>query len=122
MAGTDFNYKLTNDLKFSFQNGVNLTIAMGSLFKGGFNTTDGVNFGLVSSAGSYFENAGDITPTDKLVFGFNNTNGIDNGGYNISASGAPGTAVPEPFTIIGSIIGGTSAFRMRKKLAAAAKK
>jgi hypothetical protein len=31
---------------------------------------------------------------------------------------APGssTAVPEPFTIIGSIIGGTAAFRMRKKL------
>ncbi|WP_310423469.1 hypothetical protein [Chamaesiphon sp. VAR_48_metabat_135_sub] len=28
------------------------------------------------------------------------------------------TAVPEPFTIIGSIIGGTAAFRMRKKLKA----
>ncbi|MCY7337684.1 MAG: PEP-CTERM sorting domain-containing protein [Chamaesiphon sp.] len=26
------------------------------------------------------------------------------------------TAVPEPFTIIGTIIGGTAAFRMRKKL------
>jgi hypothetical protein len=29
---------------------------------------------------------------------------------------APTTAVPEPFTVIGSIIGGTAAFRMRKKL------
>jgi hypothetical protein len=28
------------------------------------------------------------------------------------------TAVPEPFTVIGSIIGGTAAFRMRKKLKA----
>jgi hypothetical protein len=27
-----------------------------------------------------------------------------------------GTAVPEPFTVIGSLIGGTAAFRMRKKL------
>jgi hypothetical protein len=33
---------------------------------------------------------------------------------SISANAA--TAVPEPFTIIGSIIGGTAAFRMRKKL------
>jgi hypothetical protein len=33
---------------------------------------------------------------------------------SISATAA--TAVPEPFTIIGSIIGGTAAFRMRKKL------
>ena len=31
------------------------------------------------------------------------------------------TAVPEPFTIIGTIIGGTAAFRMRKKLKAVAK-
>ena len=30
------------------------------------------------------------------------------------------TAVPEPFTIIGTIIGGTAAFRMRKKLKAIA--
>jgi hypothetical protein len=28
------------------------------------------------------------------------------------------TAVPEPFTIIGTLIGGTAAFRMRKKLKA----
>lgn len=34
---------------------------------------------------------------------------------------ATATAVPEPFTIIGSIIGGTAAFRMRKKLKATAK-
>jgi hypothetical protein len=31
------------------------------------------------------------------------------------------TAVPEPFTVIGSIIGGTAAFRMRKKLKAGTK-
>ena len=32
-----------------------------------------------------------------------------------------GTAVPEPFTIIGTLIGGTAAFRMRKKLKMVAK-
>ncbi len=30
----------------------------------------------------------------------------------------PATAVPEPFTVIGTLIGGTAAFRMRKKLKA----
>ena len=37
---------------------------------------------------------------------------IPNGAYSLAT-----TAVPEPFTIIGTIIGGTAAFRMRKKLA-----
>ncbi len=35
--------------------------------------------------------------------------------------GSDPTAVPEPFTIVGSLIGGTAAFRMRKKLQAADK-
>jgi hypothetical protein len=39
--------------------------------------------------------------------------------YNVAAVPTP-TAVPEPFTIIGTLIGGTSAFRMRKKLKAIA--
>ncbi|WP_373542583.1 PEP-CTERM sorting domain-containing protein [Chamaesiphon sp.] len=42
-------------------------------------------------------------------------------GGNIVAAGQPynlpaSTAVPEPFTIIGTLIGGTAALRMRKKL------
>ena len=37
---------------------------------------------------------------------------IPNGAYSLAT-----TAVPEPFTIIGTIIGGTAAFRMKKKLA-----
>ena len=50
--------------------------------------------------------------------------------FPIAASAAPigftappptPTAVPEPFTIIGTIIGGTAAFRMRKKLKAITK-
>jgi hypothetical protein len=41
------------------------------------------------------------------------TGPITGGGNN---AGAGATDVPEPFTVIGSIIGGTAAFRMRKKL------
>jgi hypothetical protein len=39
---------------------------------------------------------------------------VDN--FVISGSSTVATAVPEPFTVIGSILGGTAAFRMRKKL------
>ena len=41
---------------------------------------------------------------------------------SINTTVAPGgrTAVPEPFTVIGTLIGGTAAFRMRKKLKAIA--
>jgi hypothetical protein len=39
---------------------------------------------------------------------------VDN--FAISGSAANSAAVPEPFTVIGSLIGGTAAFRMRKKL------
>jgi hypothetical protein len=121
--GSNFTYQLTNDLLFSFSNGVNLTIGMGSQFLGGFNNiTNGVDFGLSSGVGSFFENNGDITNVNNLAFSFNDIPGTGGGTYGLVA--APGTpaAVPEPFTIIGSIIGGTSAFRMKKKLAAAAKK
>jgi hypothetical protein len=40
---------------------------------------------------------------------------------NINVSAAATTAVPEPFTIIGTLVGGTAAFRMRKKLKLARK-
>ena len=40
---------------------------------------------------------------------------------NININGATSTAVPEPFTVVGTIIGGTAAFRMRKKLKAIGK-
>jgi hypothetical protein len=40
-------------------------------------------------------------------------------GYNAFVStSTPTTAVPEPFTIIGTLVGGTAALRMRKKLKA----
>ena len=39
---------------------------------------------------------------------------------NTTVAPGSGTAVPEPFTVIGTLIGGTAAFRMRKKLKAIA--
>jgi hypothetical protein len=38
----------------------------------------------------------------------------------LNSGAVTSTAVPEPFTIIGTLIGGTAAFRMRKKLKASA--
>jgi hypothetical protein len=38
-----------------------------------------------------------------------------------TASASAATAVPEPFTVIGTLVGGTAALRMRKKLKAAGK-
>ncbi len=43
--------------------------------------------------------------------------GIDNIRTGV-ATATPTTSVPEPFTIIGTLVGGTAAFRMRKKLKA----
>jgi hypothetical protein len=40
---------------------------------------------------------------------------------NINVSAASTTSVPEPFTIIGTVIGGTAAVRMRRKLKQAGK-
>jgi hypothetical protein len=42
-------------------------------------------------------------------------------GPNPPAPNPPNTPVPEPFTIIGTLIGGTAAIRMRKKLNATSK-
>ena len=114
-----FDYRLTNNLPFSFTNGVSLNIASGSIFRGAFNAIDrGVNFGILNSVGSFVSNADGPVPIEGLSFGFGEIPNSGVGGYHVSASP---TAVPEPFTIIGTIIGGTAAFRMRKKLSSAAK-
>jgi hypothetical protein len=115
-----FDYILTGgNLPFSFNNGVNLTVANGSIFRGAFNNAPGsigVNFGIISSAGSFFSNIDGQVPTTALAFGFGDVPNGTGGSYGVAA--AP---IPEPFTIIGTIIGGTAAFRMRKKLSNANK-
>jgi hypothetical protein len=80
-----------------------------NIFQASVNTTgyQTLNFDLTPFAGS----------TIRLAFrevdnqGYFNT-GIDNVIINSTAS----TAVPEPLTIVGTLIGGTAAFRMKRKL------
>ena len=64
------------------------------------NLTTGTNYFLVS------------TGFDNTEFGAFTTT-IDGAG-NVNPTGS--TSVPEPFTIVGTLVGGTAALRMRKKL------
>lgn len=61
-----------------------------------------INIDLATGAGTFDRN---ITGTSLTI-----------GGAASLATTGPAAAVPEPFTIIGTIIGGTAAFRLRKKL------
>ena len=64
------------------------------------NLTTGTNYFLVSTG---------FTNTDFGAF----TTTIDGAG-NVNTTGS--TSVPEPFTIVGTLVGGTAALRMKKKL------
>jgi hypothetical protein len=62
-------------------------------------------------------------PGGKLADGFTNTGDLfgRTSAYafdilNVTSASAASTAVPEPFSIVGTLIGGTVAMRMRKKL------
>jgi hypothetical protein len=117
---TSFNYTLNSNLPFNFTNfpdPVNLTIGAGSTFNGSLNTNGGLNFRLTNSIGSSFSNASGSVIAPVIEFGFGDIPGGNGGGYQLAS-----TPVPEPFTIIGTIVGGTAAFRMRKKLSAGNKK
>jgi hypothetical protein len=114
-----FNYTLQNDLAFNFTNGVTFSLGTGSVFQGQ-NFSGNISFDLSSYVNSFFLlNGGNQTFVSALP-GFNFRDNLNSGpgGYTISASTQK---VPEPFTVIGTIIGGTAAFRMRKRLASAAK-
>ncbi len=67
--------------------------------------------------GSIFGTALDNTPTSTLFLIANDSVYTDNSGtFSVSGSIDPATSVPEPFTVIGTLVGGTAAFRMKKKL------
>jgi hypothetical protein len=62
-------------------------------------------------------------PGGKLSDGFTNTGDFfgRNSAYafdilNVTSASTAATAVPEPFTIVGTLIGGTAALKMRKRL------
>jgi hypothetical protein len=129
-----FNFQAGDTVNLSFDYGANLfdksaTVSLGSLFadtisgnyNGGFTTTfvDGslTHYSGTFTVGSDFSGA--------LNFASNSLNPNSNGGIildNVNlerlAANVPGpsAAVPEPFTIIGTLVGGTAALRMRKKL------
>lgn len=86
---------------------------LANIFQAATNTTSyqTLNFDLTPFAGSTIRLA--FREVDNRAF-FNT--GIDNVIIDSTAS----TAVPEPFTIIGTIIGGTAALRLKKKLKAIA--
>lgn len=69
------------------------------------NLSTGTNYFLVSTG---FDNTTDFGTFSTTINGLGNVNN-------------PATSVPEPFTVIGTLIGGTAALRMRKKLARQAK-
>jgi hypothetical protein len=125
VSGTNtgpISYSLANTLNFNFANGVNLEIAGGTLFNGNLDSSS-VALSTIVRTGSFFQNGTDVAPLNALSFGFNDIQGRGNGTYGITASTqSPTTSVPEPFTIVGTLLGGTAAMRMRKKLADAAKK
>jgi hypothetical protein len=68
----------------------------------GLKTSDGTN----QIAGLQFSLVG------AEPFGF----AIDNVQFTVGVDAPSATAVPEPFTIVGTLIGGSAAMRMRKKL------
>jgi hypothetical protein len=74
--------------------------------------------GMSSSTNDFFIlfNPTTQSPAD-IFYATSGSDGIYDGkftAFNITPAAA--TSVPEPFTIIGSLIGGTAAVRMRKKL------
>ena len=79
----------------------------GTFFEGGqlFGYTDNrrqIKIDLASGVGTFDR---DITGTTLTI-----------GGAASLATTGPAAAVPEPFTMIGTLIGGTAALRLRKKL------
>jgi hypothetical protein len=131
VSGT--TYKLLNNISFDFGNGTTYNLLSNSRFTGNY-TTDldnadlilGISFNLTSvgANSSYYTNTlggtTDNTNTASgLGFNFQDEIALTGGTSGVVSSTK---AVPEPFTIIGTLVGGTAAFRMRKKLADAVKK
>jgi hypothetical protein len=114
-SGRDHNVAETNSsgstvLYFSGVNKVNFRFEANTINEPGstsaadpvFSAIDG-DLSIINKTGTAF--------TDRVLPGFGNF-------VAASPYDSGSTAVPEPFTIIGTLIGGTAAVRMRKKLKA----
>jgi hypothetical protein len=92
-----------------------------------------VPFLITLSTGETF-NINSLNFPDRQFVGFTSDTDIDSISFQATGGGtnstrldnfrfgtANATSVPEPFTVIGTLIGGTAAFRMRKQLKSARK-
>ena len=123
-VGITSNYTLNNALVFTFAagGGTNVTVGAGSQFLRTFNGNS-VAFASNGTVNTTVSNSFGTVNTSSFNLALNDTSATGAGGYSVllSTSTPPPTAVPEPFTIIGTLVGGTAAVRMRKKLAATQK-
>lgn len=115
-------YRLTSGpLAFAF-GGTSTTLSLNA--NSIFGLTDNASGRTLSTIGGQLGTIRNTDITDntvvarQAVFSFTDIQASGGGGFTGTFSP---TAVPEPFTIIGTIIGGTAAFRMRKKLSSSAK-
>ena len=120
VAGSGNVFSLASALNFTFpSNSVNVSIGAGSTFTRTFNNVDtGVGFASQNATGTV-ANADGTVNLPSLAFTFNDIPSAGGGNYGMTLSPTP---IPEPFTVIGTLVGGAAALRMRKKLADAAKK
>jgi hypothetical protein len=119
---TASTFTLSNALSFAFGSGTTVNIASGNPFS--LNSLNGgaVNFGFTNGNGiGTILNGADGTTAQVLSFTVGDGSTTGGGNYGIVAGPVDPTAVPEPFTVIGTLVGGAAALRMRKKLANATK-
>ena len=78
---------------------------------------------IAGGNGGTSDGQGGIGGYDATISNLTSSNAIRSGDGSLAISFVPAssTAVPEPFTIVGTLIGGGAALRMRKKLRDAAK-
>jgi hypothetical protein len=88
------------------------------LFSGTYTASGFLNVSgtqLINPVGIVLANyQAEVQSSSQIINGTWGGVGVLNGGW--SATNASAISVPEPFTVIGSLIGGTAALRMRKKL------
>ena len=124
-SGNSLRYQLRDDLVFAFANNISYTVPQGSAFQSLFNNNQGVQFGAVNATGFFTDRTnGDLTTALTDTFTFSDiplVAGVSGGNYTLLASPVAPSQVPEPFTVIGTLVGGAAALRMRKKLVNAAK-
>jgi hypothetical protein len=105
-----------NDANRTYYTGPNdLTAASNADLNRTVNLAAGNYLAVVSAFGTYFDYPFKTIFSQGFdgsgSFGINRT-----GAYALDITSPTATAVPEPFTIVGTLLGGTAALRLRKRL------